>query len=158
MKDLKKARGSSAIPLTPFKEDGEVDFDVFEKEINWICEQNVGSICGPVNVSEFMVLDGDERKEFIKKLIDVTDGRCATIVNVAAPTIKDAIKYTEFAQKCGADCVIAMPPYVGDLDFSAVKDYFKAIANATTTENIATSITSPQVSFPISPSIRQTAF
>jgi 4-hydroxy-tetrahydrodipicolinate synthase len=131
MKDLKKARGSSAIPLTPFKEDGEVDFEVFEKEINWICEQKVGSICGPVNVSEFMVLDSDERKEFIRKLIDVTNGRVATIVNVASPNIKDAVKYTEFAQKCGADCVIAMPPFVGDLDFSSVKEYFRAISSAT---------------------------
>ena len=132
MKDLKKAKGSSAIPLTPYLENGDVDFCVFEKEIDWICKQNVGSICGPVNVSEFMVLTMDERKEFIKSMIEVVNGRTAVIASVSAPNIKDAVMYTEFSQKCGADAVIAMPPYVGDLNFDGVKKYYKAIADATT--------------------------
>ncbi len=132
MKDLKKARGSSAIPLTPFNNDGNIDFEVFDKQIDWICNCRVGSICGPVNVSEFMVLTENERKEIIRHTVDVTNGRVAVIANVAAPNIKDAVAYTEFAQKCGVDCVIAMPPYVGDLDRGGVMAYYKAIANATT--------------------------
>ena len=109
MKDLKKAKGSSAIPLTPFLENGDIDFSVYEKEIDWICQQKVGSICGPVNVGEFMVLTSDERKEIIKKTVEVTNGRTAIIANVAAPNIKDAVAFTEFSQKVGADAVIAMP-------------------------------------------------
>ena len=131
MKDLKNAKGSSAIPLTPFLENGDVDFTVLEKEIDWICNQKVGSICGPVNVSEFMVLTMDERKQFIKTMADVTNGRTAIIASVSAPNIKDAVMYTEFSEKCGVDAIIAMPPYVGDLNFDGVKEYFKAISSAT---------------------------
>ena len=131
MKDLKNAKGSSAIPLTPFLENGDIDFSVFEKEIDWICEQKVGSICGPVNVSEFLVLTKEERMDIIKTTSEVVGGRTAVIANVAAPNIKDAVAFTEFSQKVGADAVIAMPPYVGDLNFDGVKAYFKAIANAT---------------------------
>ena len=54
--NLKNAKGSSAIPLTPFLENGDIDVKTLEKEIDWICKCKVGSICGPVNVSEFMVL------------------------------------------------------------------------------------------------------
>ena len=131
MKDLRKAKGSSAIPLTPFLENGDIDFSVYEKQIDWICNQKVGSICGPVNVSEFMVLTKEERMDVIKATADVTNGRVAVIASVAAPNIKDAVAFTEFSEKVGADAVIAMPPYVGDLNFDGVKAYFKAIANAT---------------------------
>ena len=54
--DFKNAKGSSAIPMTPFLENGDVDYNTLEKEIDWICNCKVGSICGPVMVSEFMVL------------------------------------------------------------------------------------------------------
>lgn len=130
--NLKDAKGSSAIPLTPFSESGDIDYDTFEKEIDWICRCKVGSICGPVNVSEFMVLSEDERNQIVKNTVDVAAGRTCIIANVAAPNIKDAVKYTEFAEKAGADAVIAMPPYVGELNFGGVKDYYSAIANATT--------------------------
>ena len=105
MKDPKNAKGSSAIPLTPFLENGDVDFTVLEKEIDWICNQKVGSICGPVNVSEFMVLTMDERKQFIKTMVDVTNGRVPIIASVSAPNIKDAVMYTEFSTRCGVDAI-----------------------------------------------------
>ncbi|MBR5586526.1 MAG: dihydrodipicolinate synthase family protein [Clostridia bacterium] len=129
--NLLNAKGSSAIPLVPFLENGDIDFDTFEKEIDWICSSKVGSICGPVNVSEFMVLTQEERNRFVKTMVDVTAGRTCIIANVAATNIKDAVKYTEFAEKSGADAVIAMPPYVGELNFGGIKEYFGAIAHAT---------------------------
>jgi 4-hydroxy-tetrahydrodipicolinate synthase len=131
MKKLINARGSSAIPMTPFLENGEVDYRTLEKEIDWICSQNVGSICGPVNVSEFMVLSEDERDGVVKTTIETAKDRTCIIANVAATNTRDAVKYTEKYEKLGADAVIAMPPYVGELNFNGVKDYFSAIARST---------------------------
>lgn len=131
-KSLINARGSSAIPLVPFLENGEIDYDAFDKQIDWICNCNVGSICGPVNVSEFMVLTKEERLQFVKHTVDVVGDRTCVIANVAAPTVKDAVEYTESFQKMGVDAVIAMPPYVSELDFNSVKEYYKTIAAATT--------------------------
>jgi 4-hydroxy-tetrahydrodipicolinate synthase len=79
-----------------------------------------------------MVLTAEERKQFIKTTVEVTNGRTAVIASVSATNSKDAVAITEFSQKCGADAVIAMPPYVGDLNFDGVKKYYKAIAAATT--------------------------
>lgn len=130
-KSLKEAKGSSAIPLTPFLESGEIDIATLEKEIEFFCDSKVGSICGPVNVSEFMTLDDEERLQMIKTPVEVANGRTCVIANVAATNIRTAVKYTEFAEKCGADAIIAMPPYVGELDFAGVKEYFREIASAT---------------------------
>lgn len=131
MKKLINARGSSAIPMTPFLENGDVDYPTLEKEIDWICSCRVGSICGPVNVSEFMVLTEEERDGIVKATVDAAMGRTCIIANVAATNIKDAVKFTEKYEKMGVDAVIAMPPYVGELNLEGVKDYFLAIAKAT---------------------------
>ena len=130
-KSLLEARGSSAIPFTPYLENGDIDVEALEKQIDFFCDSKVGSICGPVNVSEFMVLSEEERRLTIEVPIKVAAGRSCFIANVASPELKTAIKYTEFAEKMGADAVITMPPYVGELDFEGVKRYFKAIAQAT---------------------------
>lgn len=131
MKKLINARGSSAIPMTPFLENGDVDYSTLEKEIDWICSCKVGSICGPVNVSEFMVLSEDERDGVVKTTVDTAAGRTCIIANVAAVNVRDAVKYTQKYEKMGVDAVIAMPPYVGELNLDGVRDYFLAIAKST---------------------------
>jgi len=109
-KSLKEAKGSSAIPLTPFTESGDLDVAVLEKEIEFFCDSKVGSICTPVMVSEFMVLTEEERRQLIRIPTEVANGRTCIIANVAAPNVKAAVQYTQYAEKCGADAVITMPP------------------------------------------------
>lgn len=128
---LKDAKGSSAIPLTPFTESGDLDTAVLEKEIAFFCDSKVGSICTPVMVSEFMVLTEEERMQMIRIPTEVAGGRTCIIANVAAPNIKTALRYTEYAEACGADAVITMPPYVGEVDFDGVKEFYRQIARAT---------------------------
>lgn len=130
-RSLLEARGSSAIPMTPFDDCGKIDIDVLEREIDFICNAKVGSVCSPVMVSEFMVLSEEERRLMIQLPLDVINGRTMFIANVAACDINTAVSYTEFAEKCGADAVIAMAPWAGDVDAAGIEKYFRAIAAAT---------------------------
>lgn len=131
-KSLLEARGSSAIPMTPFDEAERIDTATLEREIEFICQAGVGSICTPVMVSEFMALSEEERRLMIRLPIEVAAGRTAVIANVAACDIPTAVGYAEFAEKCGADAVIAMAPWAGYVDMEGIIRYFRAIAAATT--------------------------
>lgn len=73
-RSLCNAKGSSAIPLTPYRDSGEIDVATLEKEIDFFCASKVGSICGPVNVSEFMVLTEEERRLMIEVPVKVAAG------------------------------------------------------------------------------------
>lgn len=145
-KNLIEARGSSAIPLTPYLDNEEIDIQTLEKEIDFFCNAKVGSICGPVNVTEFMVLTEKERKLMIEVPVKVASGRTCFIANVASPNIQTAVEYTEFAEKIGADAVIAMPPYVGEVDFGGVKKYFEAISKATSLPIMIQNMAFPNIS------------
>ena len=126
IKDLLKARGSSAIPMTPFDEKGEIDVAALEKEIDFIVDAGATSICVPVMVSEFMTMDEQERRLMVKVSCDVAAGRCAVIACAAAPNENQAAAYGAYAAKCGADAVISMPPTGYELDRTI--DYFKLLA------------------------------
>lgn len=130
-KSLLEARGSSAIPMTPFDEKDNIDISSLEKEIDFICEARVGSICTPVMVSEFMTLSESERKTMIEVPIKVAAGRVPVIANVAACSIPQAVEYTKFAESMGADAIITMAPWCGDVDTLGHMEYFSAIAEAT---------------------------
>jgi 4-hydroxy-tetrahydrodipicolinate synthase len=81
-------------------------------------------------VSEFMTLNEEERKLMIRLPIEIVNDRCAVLANIAACDISTAVIYAEYAQKLGADGVIAMAPWAGDCDFFGINTYFGAIANA----------------------------
>lgn len=129
-KNLIEYGGSGAIPMTPFDKHDRIDIDILEKEIDFIASSGAASICTPVMVSEFEQLSEEERKIMIRVPLEINQGRCAVIANVAAVNTNLAVEYAEFAQKLGADCVIAMGPYVRPVEFSLVKAYFKAISDA----------------------------
>lgn len=128
-KSLLEAKGSGAIPMTPFTEDDQIDVPVLEKEIEFMVESKVGCICSPLMVSEFMSLSEEERKLMIQIPAEVNAGRRIFLANIAAPDVHTAISYALFAEKMGADGIIAMPPYIGNWDKQGFLDYYAKIAD-----------------------------
>lgn len=128
---LEQARGSGAIPMTPFTEEDKIDVKILEKEIEFIVDSKVGLICTPMMVSEFMALSEDERRLMIRVPIEVNHGRVPLLANVGACNISTAVAYTEYATRLGADAVIAMAPWAGGCDHAGAIAYFSAIATAT---------------------------
>jgi len=125
-KDLLKARGSSAIPMTPFDENDRIDEAALVRELEFIVESGATSICAPVMVSEFATLSESERKLYIKLTCDTVAGRCAVISCATAPNELQAAEYGRYAADCGADAVISMPP--AGYEFDRTREYFSRLA------------------------------
>ena len=123
----KEWRGSFAIPMTPFDEKDRVDEEVLAAEIEFCIGSKVGGIVVPVMVSEFRLLSEEERRTLMRVPIEVSAGRVPIVANVAAVNAPLAMSYAEYAQKLGADAVIAMPPYIHKPDFGRMYEYFGAI-------------------------------
>jgi 4-hydroxy-tetrahydrodipicolinate synthase len=122
-------RGIFAIPMTPWTEKDTLDEDVFRAEVDFMCAGSDG-ILVPVLVSEFQALSEDERRMIMRIAVEQTRKRVPVIVNVAAENTPLAVSYARTARECGADGVIAMPPYALRPDFDVTYAYFKAISDA----------------------------
>ena len=126
----KQWRGSFAIPMTPYDDQDRIDEEVLAAEIEFCVESGVGGLVVPVMVSEFRALSEDERRIMIRVPVEVSAGRVPVVANCAAVNTPLAVGFARYAEKVGADAVIAMPPYTLRPDFETVYAYYGAISDA----------------------------
>jgi len=63
-------RGVFTIPVTPFHEDGSIDWDSLRRCVEFCIEAGAHGIVMPVNASEFFTLTDDERGRSIRSRDD----------------------------------------------------------------------------------------
>lgn len=112
-------KGIMAAVLTPFDEREKVDYTILEKEIEFTiheCEAD-SIIAAGVESQEYQVLSMEERKELLRRTIQMVDGRVPTVAGVSHASIHTSKELIRFAEQCGADIVqvIATPKPWGSI-------------------------------------------
>jgi 4-hydroxy-tetrahydrodipicolinate synthase len=123
-------RGVFAIPMTPWTAGDAIDEDILRAEIDFMIEAGSPGVIGPILVSEFQALSEDERRLFMRILVEQANRRVPVIVNVAGVNTASAVSYARYAREIGADGVIAMPPYTLRYDAERTHDYLRQVAAA----------------------------
>lgn len=117
--------------LTPFKENGEIDFDMFAKNTEAQIKAGVHGIIIAGSLGDAAVLDTDEKFELLTYATQVIAGRVPIILNIAENTTEHAVNFAVKAKELGADGLMLLPPMRYRADDREVVTYFKAVANAT---------------------------
>lgn len=121
-------RGVFTIPATPFDEDLEVDWEAVRRVIDFCVGCGAHGLVWPVNASGFPVLTDEERLKGFEVVTQHAAGRAPVILGVQGVSAKHAAMFSKQAQEVGADGVIAMAPYVQEIeDEDTVVDYYQAI-------------------------------
>lgn len=123
-------RGIFTIPVTPFREDSELDLDSLRSELDFCVEAGAAGIVHPVMASEFFTLTDAERLEMMPLVTRQVADRIPVVIGVAATSIQGARTFAQAARDAGADAVIAMPPYVTKYSQDDVMRFFETIAQA----------------------------
>jgi 4-hydroxy-tetrahydrodipicolinate synthase len=127
----KSFRGIFAIAQTPFTDSGEILWDDFEFECDWIVRAGAHGFVHPVMVSEFTVLSFPERVQAMGIAVRAVAGRIPVVIGVADTSTDGAARLAEEAARAGADAVIAMPPWGTKLTSNAlIEGYYRALADA----------------------------
>ncbi len=129
-KDSVKFKGAYGIILTPFLENGRVDYAELERQLEDVCRSSVTGlvVCG--STGEFTYLSMDEMKEimiFTKKIIA---GRKQFICGATAANCQQTLELLEFIENLGADGALVAPPFYFPLSDSDVLDFYKKLNDA----------------------------
>jgi len=118
--------GIYAIVLTPFKEDGKVDYKVLEKQI----EKSKKSkdltglvVCG--STGEFTRLSFEENVQLMQTVKEVNSGCKQLICGATAGDSYTATKYIESIYSMGADGILLAPPFYFKLNEDELFAYYK---------------------------------
>jgi len=122
-------RGVLPVLHTPFREDGEIDVEVLEKEIDWAFETQADGVVVAM-VSETLRLGYHGRRELATHVCRAVRGRGTSVISVGAESIREAIDFAQHAQGLGADAVMAIPPVATSLSGDMTVEYFGAIARS----------------------------
>jgi dihydrodipicolinate synthase/N-acetylneuraminate lyase len=124
-------RGIFAIQQTPFDAAGNLVWADFEREADAIGRSGAHGFVWPVMASEFTVLSAAERVQGMKLAVKTIAGRIPVIIGVADTSTAGAVHFAHEAARCGADGVIAMPPWATKFGQPALfEDYYRALATA----------------------------
>ena len=121
-------RGIFAIPVTPFRDDTELDLDSLRSQLDFCVDAGAAGIVHPVMASEFFTLTDEERMQMMPVVTKQVAGRTPVVIGVAATSMQGARRFARAAREAGADAVIAMPPYVTKFGPDDVLRYFEAIS------------------------------
>jgi len=127
----KSWRGIFVILQTPFDTGGDLVWTDFERQADFIARSGAHGFVWPVMASEFTVISADERGQGMKLAVDTVNKRMPVIIGVADTSKAGAVSFARAAGACGADGIIAMPPWGTKMSSPAlIEDYYKALAEA----------------------------
>ena len=107
----KQLKGSFPPIVTPFKDDGAVDYDTYAKLVDFHAQGGSHGIVVTGTTGEPSVLSPDERIELLKVAIATSKKRIEVVAATGTQNHADTVAMTVAAEKAGADALLIVTPY-----------------------------------------------
>ena len=117
--------------VTPFKEDGAVDYDAFRALAEHLVEHGSDGLVVTGTTGEAPTLSDDERAELLRVAVDAVGDRASVVSGSGTYSTAHSILLTEQAHEAGADAVLVVTPYYNKPPPRGIVAHFQAIAAAT---------------------------
>jgi len=116
---------------TKFTVADELDFPLFEKNLNAQLAAGVEGVILGGTLGESSVLSNEEKFSLVKFTVEKVAGKVPVIMNIAEGSTREAVKLAAEAKKCGAKGLMMLPPMRYKSDHRETVAYFKEVANST---------------------------
>ena len=123
-------KGLGVALVTPFMENGAIDFAAVAKIVDNLIAGGVDYILVLGTTGETPTLSADERKALIRFVRDRVAGRVKLMVGVGGNCTHDVVKTLRTWDLRGYDAVLSVNPYYNKPNQEGLYQHFKAIAEA----------------------------
>jgi 4-hydroxy-tetrahydrodipicolinate synthase len=122
-----RLRGLFNITVTPFADDGAIDFAALAQAIERMVALKFDGILIGGTYGEFPAMSPDERAELFRRAIDIAAGRLPVMLCSASSDTRVARELTALADRLGGYAMVTAP-YVSEVTDAQIFDYFRWIA------------------------------
>lgn len=125
-----KLKGLYTAVITPFNEDGSIDWASFSSIVENQVSSGVDGILFAGTTGESPTLTNDELFEIFRKGVKMVNKRCKVILGTGTNDTHDCIVRAKVAEEVEADAQLVVNPYYNKPTQEGLYKHFSAIANA----------------------------
>src|SRR5580692_2050847 len=128
--------------VTPFRDDGSVDFDAFQRLASHLVENGSEGLVVAGTTGESPTLADGERLDLVAAAIDAVGPRARVVAGTGTASTAHSVELTARAHELGADAFLIVTPYYNKPPQAGIVAHFEAVAAATDRPLIAYNIPS----------------
>jgi dihydrodipicolinate synthase len=124
-------RGTGVALVTPFNEDGSVDYASLTKLVNHVIDNGVNYLVALGTTAETPTLSADEKLQVLNHVIETNKGRVPLVCGIGSNNTAEVLHLLATYPMDKIDGILTVVPYYNKPVQEGMYQHFKAIANAT---------------------------
>ena len=122
--------GAGVAIVTPFKDNGEVDYEKFAEMVEYQIENGTDAIIVCGTTGESSTLTHEEHLDVIRYCVEKVNGRIPVIAGTGSNCTDTAVYLSTKAEKYGVDGLLLVTPYYNKATQKGLYQHFKAVADS----------------------------
>jgi len=124
--------GTGVALVTPFNEDGSIDFNGLKKLIDFVIEGGVNYVVTLGTTGETPTLSKEEKVEVIHQTFSFVAERVPVVIGIGGNNTAEVIKEIETLPVEKAEAILSASPYYNRPSQEGLYQHYKALASSTT--------------------------
>jgi len=117
--------------VTPFKENGEVDYEQAKKLALALLDSGCDGVVVAATTGEAPTLTWEEELRLFEEVKSVVGDRGTIVAYTGSNSTAEAVEATQGAEKIGVDACLSVVPYYNKPTQEGIYQHFKAVAEST---------------------------
>ncbi len=128
MRLIDKLNGLGVALVTPFKINGDIDFESLQKLALQLIHNGVDYLVLLGTTAETPTLCSEERDQIVRAVVSVVNGKVPIVVGVGGPSTKEVVHKLEHTDWTGVDAILSVTPFYNRPSQEGLYQHFKMIA------------------------------
>ena len=125
-----KFRGTGVAIITPFRKSGGIDFDSYEKILNFTIEGGIDFVVVLGTTGETSTLSKQEKKTLIEFSVEKINKRVPLVIGIGGNDTSELVLTIHATPFHGVDAVLSVCPYYNKPNQEGLYQHFKIVAEA----------------------------
>jgi len=117
--------------VTPFKDDGAVDFEALAGLVEWHIASGTNAILPCGTTGESPTLTHEEHEQVVGEVVKMVNKRVPVLAGAGSNCTAESLRLVRHAERVGADGVLVITPYYNKPTQAGLVAHYRAVAAAT---------------------------
>lgn len=126
-----RLRGMGVALVTPFNEDGSVDYEALIRLVDYQLKNGTDFLCVLGTTAETPTLSKEEKAKIKQLVIERVNGRIPILLGIGSNSTQAVVESVKNEDMTGVDALLVVVPYYNKPSQEGIYQHYKTIAEAT---------------------------